>query len=305
MICWAAPRDRSEVFFNDWRLLKVEYLLIGKLQPTPSGLVANYQLFDVLAQQLMLEGSVPGGSSNLRDIAHTISDEVYEKLTSIRGAFSTKILYVSAIKRGEDLYTYRLLQSDVDGAREKVLFESDDPLLTPTWSPDGKRIAYVSFETSRPAIFMQDLQTGERTQLTNFKGLNGAPSWSPDGKKLALVLSKDGSPDIYTLDIATRQFKRITRHFAIDTEPSWLPDGKSLIFTSDRGGKPQIYQVTLANGYVERVTFEGDYNARARVIPDGSGIIMVHRATRLGGFNIAKLNLARGDIDILTETQPG
>jgi len=147
---------------------------------------------------------------------------------------------------------------------------------------------------------MHNLKTGERTQLTNFQGLNGAPSWSPDGKQLAMVLSKDGSPDIYVMDIATRELKRVTRHFAIDTEPSWMPDGKSLIYTSDRGGKPQIYQVTLANGYEERVTFEGDYNARAQVVPDGSGIIMVHR--KKGNYHIAMQDIQRGTIHILTKT---
>ena len=192
------------------------------------------------------------------------------------------------------------MSADVDGAREKVIFESDQPLLTPSWSPDGETIAYVSFETTRPAIFMHNLRTNKRTQLTNFKGLNGAPAWSPDGKQLAMVLSKDGSPDIYVMDVATRKLKRVTRHFAIDTEPSWMRDGKSIVFTSDRGGKPQIYQVTLASGYEERVTFEGNYNARARVVPDGSGIIMVHRSER--DFQIALLNLQRGSIEILTQT---
>lgn len=296
------PQEKSEVFFRDWRALNVDYLLVGKLVPTSQGVMAKYELFDVYTQQMVMSGQEFGSEQNIRSIAHGISDRVYEKLTGIRGAFSTSILYISAIKQGADRYTYRLLMADVDGAREKVLFQSSEPLLTPSWSPDGKRIAYVSFETSRPAIFIQDLVTGQRTQLTNFQGLNGAPSWSPDGKQLALVLSKDGSPDIYIMDIATRSLKRITHHFAIDTEPSWMPDGKSIVFTSDRGGRPQIYQVTLANGYEERVSFDGDYNARARVIPDGSGIIMVHRDSRLGEFHIAKLNVSRGTMEVLTET---
>lgn len=296
------PQEKSEVYFRDWRALNVEYLLVGKLVPTSEGYMARYELFDVYTQKLVLSGNEFGGAANLRDIAHAVSDKVYEKLTGIRGAFSTKILYVSAIKQGGDKYIYRLLQADVDGAREKVVFESDDPLLTPSWAPDGERIAYVSFETSRPAIFIHNLVTGQRTQMTNFQGLNGAPAWSPDGKKLAIVLSKDGSPDIYVLDIASRQLTRVTRHFAIDTEPSWMPDGKSIVYTSDRGGRPQIYQVTLANGYEERMTFQGDYNARARVIPDGSGIIMVHRESVYEDFHIAKLDINRGSIQTLTDT---
>jgi TolB protein len=297
----SSPEERSEVYYRDWRALNIDYLLVGKMESTADGLVARYQLFDVYTETMVLEGRQAGRFNGQRDIAHAVSDAVYEKLTGIRGAFSTRILYVSAIKRGVAQYTYRLLQADVDGARESVILESDDPILTPSWAPDGETIAYVSFETSRPAIFMHNLRTNQRTQLTNFTGLNGAPAWSPDGKQLAMVLSKDGSPDIYVMDIATRALRRVTRHFAIDTEPSWMPDGKSLIFTSDRGGKPQIYQVTLANGYEERITFEGEYNARARVVPDGSGIIMVHQA--YGDFHIALMDIARGSMQILTETQ--
>lgn len=296
------PQEKNEVYFRDWRALNVDYLVVGKLIPTSDGLMARYQLFDVYSEKMVQSHQELGTQGGIRDIAHAISDRIYEKLTGIRGAFSTRILYVSAIKRAGDQYTYRLLQADVDGAREKVLFQSDDPILTPSWAPDGRRIAYVSFETSRPAIFIQDLVTGERTQMTNFKGLNGAPAWSPDGRQLALVLSKDGSPDIYVMDVATRKLRRVTRHFAIDTEPSWMPDGKSIVFTSDRGGRPQIYQVTLSNGYEERLTFEGDYNARARVIPDGSGIILVHRESRLQDFHIARLDISRGSMQVLTDT---
>lgn len=294
------PHSRSEVYYRDWSALDVDYLLVGRLTPTPQGVIADYELFDVNAQRPVLDGRQPGTIAGLRDIAHRISDRVYGQLTGIRGAFSTKILYVSAVRRGPGEFTYRLLRSDVDGAREKVILESNDPILTPSWAPDGERIAYVSFETSRPAIYIYNLRTGQREQMTNFQGLNGAPSWSPDGKQLAMVLSKDGSPDIYVMDIATKKLRRVTRHFAIDTEPSWMPDGKSIIFTSDRGGKPQIYQVTLANGYEERITFEGDYNARARVVPGGRSIIMVHRNG--GDYHIAKLDIASGRIEVLTET---
>ncbi|MEH6559360.1 MAG: Tol-Pal system beta propeller repeat protein TolB [Oceanicoccus sp.] len=296
----STPQDKSEVYFRDWRALNVDYLLVGKLVPTAEGLQAQYALFDVYTQALVLEDREIGRAADLRDIAHAISDRVYEKLTGIRGAFSTKLLYVSAVARGNAQYTYRLLTADVDGARERIVFESKEPILTPSWAPDGETIAYVSFETTRPAIFMHNLRTNQRTQLTNFKGLNGAPAWSPDGKQLAMVLSKDGSPDIYVMTVATRELKRVTRHFAIDTEPSWMPDGKSLVYTSDRGGKPQIYQVNLTSGYEERVTFEGSYNAKARVVPGGGGIIMVHRS--MGRDHIALLDIERGKINILTET---
>jgi TolB protein len=296
-----SPHESSEVFYRDWRALKVDYLLVGKMLPTANGVVAEYELFDVYTQKMVVKGREVGTLDTLRDIAHGVSDRVYEKLTGIRGAFSTRILYVSALESGRGQYTYRLLLSDVDGARERVVLESADPILTPSWAPDGDTIAYVSFETTRPAIFMHVLSTNQRTQLTNFKGLNGAPAWSPDGKKLAMVLSKDGSPDIYVMNIETRELKRVTRHYAIDTEPSWMPDGKSIIYTSDRGGKPQIYQVTLANGYEERLTFDGSYNARARVVPGGRSIIMVHRSEQ-GDYQIALQDIQRGTIQVLTET---
>ena len=195
----------------------------------------------------------------------------------------------------------RLTLSDSDGARPIVLLESREPILAPNWSPDGKEIAYVSFETSRPAIYRQVLATGEREQLTNFRGLNGSPAWSPDGRKMAMVLSKDGSPDIYLMDLATKRLTRLTRHYAIDTEPTWMPDGKSLLFTSDRGGRPQIYRYDLASGRTERMTFEGAYNARARVAQDGRNVVLVHQQD--GDFHIALHDLVNGRLQILTSTQ--
>ncbi len=296
----SSPQQQSEVYYRDWRALGVDYLLVGRLIPSENHMVAQFELFDVYAEKRILTGSQSGAISDLRGVAHGVSDRVYEKITGIRGAFSTRILYVSAVKQAAGQFKFRLLQADVDGAGEEVILEQSQPILTPSWAPDGETIAYVSFETTRPAIFMHNLRTGVRQQLTNFKGLNGAPAWSPDGRQLAMVLSKDGSPDIYVMDIATRQLKRVTRHFAIDTEPSWMPDGKSIIYTSDRGGRPQIYQVTLATGYEERLTFEGSYNARARVVPDGSGIIIVHKGT--GDYHIALLNIDKGSIEVLTET---
>jgi len=294
------PTQQSEVFYRDWRALNTDYLLVGKTIQKEGQLVTNYELFDVYTQQKVLFGEERGPASSLRDAAHSISDRVYEKLTGIRGAFSAKLLYVSAIKRSSTDYTYRLLLADSDGAREKVLLQQSQPILTPAWSPDGQNIAYVSFETTRPAIYTYNLRTGARQQLTNFKGLNGAPTWSPDGKKLAMVLSKDGSPDIYVMEVATRKLTRVTNHFAIDTEPSWMPDGNSLIFTSDRGGRPQIYMVNLKTGYEERITFEGSYNARARVLPDGKGIVLVHKSS--SDYQIATMDFDRGRFNVLTET---
>lgn len=292
------PHSAAEVFYRDWRMLGGEYLTVGNLSYNPASrrYSLTFELFDILAQKPMLKRVIEGGDNELRDIAHYVSDTVYEAITGIRGVFSTKIVYVEAFSNGR----YRLMRSDVDGAREVVLLESSQPLLSPDWSPDGRYVAYVSFETGRPAIFKQELATGRREQLTNFTGLNGAPAWSPDGRKMAMVLSKDGNPEIYILDLATRVFTRLTDHFAIDTEPSWLPDGQSVVFTSNRGGKPQIYQVSIANRQVERLTFDGDYNARARVSPDGKTLVMVHQQN--GIFHIATQDLVSGDMRILTET---
>ncbi|WP_185232411.1 Tol-Pal system beta propeller repeat protein TolB [Teredinibacter franksiae] len=301
----STPHYERDVFYRDWRILGAEFLVIGRLQAgvaagtNPDQYVLEYALYDVLGQRNLFKKVAKGSTSELRDIAHEVSDAVYEAITGIRGAFSTKILYIEDLKRA-GAGRYRLVTADADGARDKVLFSSSQPLLSPAWSSDLKQVAYVSFETTRPAIFRQNLLTGVREQLTNFQGLNGAPAWSPDNKKLALVLSKDGNPEVYTLDLATRQLTRVTRHFAIDTEPNWTADGKGLIFTSNRGGNPQIYQVGLETGRIERLTFEGDYNARPRVSPDGKSLVMVNRYK--GVFHIAWQDIVSGDMRILTET---
>jgi len=296
------PSTQEEVFYRDWRALETEYLLIGKASPAPNnGLRLDYELFDVVRQTRVFSGMESGPASDGRMLAHRVADKVYEHLTGIRGAFATRLLYVSVTRgvAGSKDY-FRLTMSDSDGARPIVLLESREPLLAPAWAPDARQIAYVSFETGRPAIFRQDIATGQREQLTNFHGLNSAPSWSPDGRTMAMVLSKDGNPDIYLMDLATRQLTNITNNYAIETEPAWMPDGKSLLFTSDRGGKPQIYRYDLATGAVNRITFEGTYNARARVAQDGRNVVLVHQ--RDGNFNIALLDLVTNRLQILTST---
>ncbi|MEO0444314.1 MAG: Tol-Pal system beta propeller repeat protein TolB, partial [Pseudomonadota bacterium] len=292
------PSRQQDVVFRDWRLLGSEYLVIGTIQGLANGFTGRFSLYDVVSQRIIINNlSVTLPADGLRDMAHFMSDKIYEAITGIRGAFSTQIIYVE--QRAEN--QYRLVRADMDGARPQVLLRSSEPLLSPAWSPDAKSVAYVSFETGRAAIFKQDIATGQRQQLTNFEGLNGAPAWSPDGQQLAMVLSKDGNPEIYTLNLNTRRFTRITRHFAIDTEPTWSSDGKAVIFTSNRGGKPQIYQITLSSGRIERLTFDGDYNAKAQVTPDGKGIVMVHRYE--GIFHIAYQDILSGNIRVLTQTR--
>ena len=294
------PSTQADVFYRDWRSINAEYLLIGRVS-VANEMRIEYDLFDVLRQTIVYSGVETGPVSTARMMSHRVADAVYEKLTGVPGAFATRLLYISVtrVPGGKD-YS-RLTMSDSDGANPVVLLETSEPLLGPTWSPDGKHIAYVSFETSRPAIYRQELATGRREQLTNFKGLNSSPAWSPDGKTMAMVLSKGGSPDIYLMDLATKQLKQITRNYAIDTEPAWMPDGNSLLFTSDRGGKPQIYRYDLRNGSTERLTFEGTYNARARVAQDGRNVVMVHQQD--GRFHIALLDLVTNRTHVLTSTQ--
>ena len=286
------PTRESDVFFRDWRVTNVEYLLIGRVQGG-SNMTVEYELFDVFRQERVLRGSKSAPAEDLRMAAHRISDDVYEQLTGIPGAFATRILYVAATERVSAPSTYRLMV-------ERLVYESNEPVLSPAWAPDGKRIAYVSFETTRPAIYLHNLETGAREQVTNFRGLNGAPAFSPDGNSLALTLSKDGSPDIYILDLASRKLERVTRHYAIDTEPAWMPDGRSIVFTSDRGGSPQIYEVDLPTGRTERLTFEGPWNARASLAADGRTMVMVQQIDNQ--FHVAVQDLLRNRVQILTAT---
>lgn len=295
------PTDRKQVFFRDWRILGVEYLLIGRGRADANGsFTVDYQLFDVFNEREVVAAAVSPKADQWRGAAHQIADKVYESITGIRGAFNTKIIYVLGENAAQSNATYALEVADADGARARNLFLSDQPLMSPSWAPDGQQVAYVSFETGRPAIMLQNINTGAREQLTAFKGINSSPVFSPDGKQLAMVLSRDGNPEIYVMNLADRRLRRITRHHAIDTEPSWSPDGKHLLFTSDRGGKPQIYQLDMANNFTERLTFEGDYNARARMLEDGKHLIFVHR--RSGVFHIAWMDIERDDVRVLTST---
>ncbi|HJE69059.1 Tol-Pal system protein TolB, partial [Pseudomonas oryzihabitans] len=215
------PSQASEVIFRDWKALGANYVLVGNIVPNGGRLQINYALFNVSTEQQVLTGNVGGGTDQLRDMAHFISDQAYEKLTGVKGAFSTRILYVTAERFSATNTRYTLQRADYDGARAVTLLQSREPILSPRFAPDGKRIAYVSFEQQRPRIFMQYIDTGRREQLTNFEGLNGAPAFSPDGNRLAFVLSKDGNPEIYVMDLGSRAIRRVTNDSAIDTEPFW------------------------------------------------------------------------------------
>jgi TolB protein len=295
------PSTQDAVFFRDWRILQTAYLVIGQAQSNALGQIqVSYQLFDVATQSQLQSVSFNIAREQWRDLGHKIADLVYTEVTGVRGAFSTKILYVLAQDIGTQNARYKLQVADVDGERARTLFDSSEPILSASWSPDGRRVAYVSFETGRPSIILQDIDGPNREQLTNFRGINGSPVFSPDGKQLAMVLSRSGDPEVFVMDLETRKLRRITRHPAIDTEPSWSPDGRYLVFTSDRGGKPQIYQLELATNFLERLTFVGDYNARARLLPDGRHLVFVHR--RNGIFHIAWQDLLEDRLLVLTES---
>lgn len=296
----AFPSTTEDIYYRDWRILGAEYLIVGSLERLPDQRYElEFSLINITAQKVEFKSLARAGSSQLRDLAHRVSDKVYQAITGIPGAFSTRLAYVSAVRDG-DKTTFRLQVADADGAREQLMLESSEPIMSPAWSPDGRELAYVSFETGRPAIFRQNLATAKRQQLTDFEGLNGAPSWSPDGTKMALVLSKDGNPELYLMDLEKRVFTRLTRHFAIDTEPTWMPDGKHILFTSDRGGTPQIYKINIGDKSIKRLTFQGNYNARPSLAPDGRTLALVHRQSDV--FHIASFDLKTRRLIELTET---
>jgi len=298
------PSQASEIIYRDWKAIGAQYVLVGNIVPAGGRLQVQFALFNVATEQQVATGSVGGGVDQLRDMAHHIADQSFEKLTGIKGAFSTRMLYVTAERMGGGTGNtrYTLQRSDYDGARAVTLLQSREPILSPRFAPDGRRIAYVSFEQRRPRIFLQHIDTGRREQLTNFEGLNGAPAFSPDGNRLAFVLSKDGNPEIYVMDLGSRQITRVTNSNSIDTEPFWGADGRTLYFTSDRAGKPQIYKQSIGGGAAERVTFTGNYNANPKLSADEKTLVMIHRQDGFTNFKVAAQDLQRGSLRILSDT---
>ncbi|WP_227515502.1 Tol-Pal system beta propeller repeat protein TolB [Marinobacter salinus] len=294
------PSKREDVFFRDWRLLGQRYVLVGELTRSADRVQARYELFDVNTEQRVLGETAAAPASNLRTLAHHISDKVYEAITGVRGAFSTKLAYIT-LDSFNGKPRYRLQVSDVDGKRARIRLESEEPILSPAWSPDGKKLAYVSFETGKPVIFVHELASGKRTKVADFSGLNSAPAWSDDGQSMLMTLSKDGNAEIYRMNLQNRQLTKITNHWAIDTEASWDHTGKGLFFTSDRSGGPQIYHKEDAGAEPRRITFGSRYNARPR--PDNSGKFVYYVHQRDRAFHIARTNLKSGEETILTRTE--
>jgi TolB protein len=294
------PQSAAQVDAADWRLLKVDYVVVGRLRPRADGRFdVQYELVNVLTAERLLGQSLPADGAALKRAAHRVSDAVFERILGLKGAFATRIAYVAVDGRAPKR-TYRLMVADADGANPRVVVQSSQPLMSPAWSPDGGSLAYVSFEGGLSAIYVQALATGQRVRVSARAGINGAPVFSPDGRRLALALSRrDGNVDVYLLELADQALTRLTDSPAIDTEPDFSPDGRHVYFTSDRGGGPQVYRVgTTGSAAAERVTFEGSYNARPRVAPDGRSLAVV--TLDRGAYRIASVDLDRRGSRVLT-----
>ncbi|MBK8325003.1 MAG: Tol-Pal system protein TolB [Betaproteobacteria bacterium] len=289
------PTEPSEVNFVDWQSRSAEALVIGKIQSQADGRVeVRFRLFDVAKQSQLASFSYVVAPAQLRATAHRIADVIYEKLTGDKGVFSTKITYV--VKKGT---RFELQVSDADGANAQTVLASNEPIISPAWSPDGSRIAYVSFDQKKPVVVMQNLAQGTTRVIAAFRGNNSAPAWSPDGSTLAVTLTRDDIAQLYLISANGGEPRRITTTPAIDTEPAFSPDGKWIAFTSDRGGSPQVYRMPAEGGAAQRLTFEGTYNVRPRFSPDGKSIAFVQRDA--GRFRIALLELATGQVTVLTD----
>jgi len=296
----STPHEHNDVVFKDWRISKAEALVIGSLrQIAPARYIVEFRLYDVFKETQLSGYMYVVEEDTLRRVAHQISDIIYEKLTGEPGAFNTRIAYV--VKEGAGkASSYKLQVADSDGHSAITILTSPEPLLSPAWSPDGTRLAYVSLEQRRSTIYIQNVASGARTKIAEYKGLNSAPAWSPDGSRLALTLSKDGNPEIYVLRLADNSLQRLTNHPAIDTEPAWSPDGRQIVFTSDRAGRPNIYRMSADGGKVERLTIEGEYNARASYSADGTMLTLV--SAKGGRFHTAVLPLKGSAVQRLTDT---
>ena len=288
------PSDIAQIKYSEWAALQAQAMAVGVVEALPANrLKVTFQLADVLKQTQLTGMQYNIAPNQLRATAHKIADVIYQKLTGETGIFASRIAYIN---KSNGRYALRI--ADADGANPLTMVSSKEPIISPSWSPDGSKIAYVSFEKKKPIIFVQSL-SGQRTVLANFKGNNSAPAWAPDGNKLAIVLTYGANSQVYTINVDGSGLQQITKSSAIDTEPTWSNDGQWIYFSSDRGGKPQIYKVSSSGGEPQRVTFEGSYNVSPRFSPDGKSLAMIRNDG--GKFRVALQDLASGQVQILSE----
>ena len=273
----SVPKNEEEIVFNDFRILNIDYLVLGSI----SNGDVFYEIYDIKTGLKIRSSTVFGIPNKNRQLAHYVTDGIYEEITGIKGIAATKILYVTQSDK------YALVVADSDGENEQILLESSEPIISPTWSPDSKKVAYVSFETGMAKVFIQNIATGKREVVVENSSQISSPAWSPDGSFLSLTLYQDGNAEIYILNLSNKNLTRLTNHYSIDTESSWSPKGSKIMFTSGRSGSPQLYELDLrkSNSKPKRITFDGNYNAKGSYLPDNQGIIFVHRSST--NFQIA------------------
>ena len=279
-----------------WRQKGADSLASGSVIRLADGRYdVRFRLWDVVRGQDLGGQSFAVSAMDLRLAAHRISDFIYEKLTGDKGAFSTRIAYVTKAAQ-----RYQLWVADADGENAHSALASPEPIISPAWSPNGSQLAYVSFESRKPVVYTHDIASGKRRLLANFRGSNSAPAWSPDGRTLAVTLSRDGGSQLYAIDAGGGEPRRLAQSSSIDTEPAYTPDGKSIYFVSDRGGAPQIYKMPSSGGNAERVTFVGSYNISPAISPDGRWMAYISRVS--GAFKLHVMELASGTVNAITDT---
>ena len=291
------PNEESEIVFNDFKILNIDYLIIGNILEDGLSITAEYEVFDIRKGLKVRSSTVFGIPNKNRQLAHYISDGIYEEITGIKGIAATKILYVTENKN------FKLVMADADGSNEQTLLDSPEPIISPSWSPDSKKVAYVSFETGMAKVFVQDIATGERNLVIENSSQISSPAWSPDGNFLSLTMYQDGNAEIYILNLNNKNLTRLTNHYSIDTESVWSPKGSKIMFTSGRSGSPQLYELNLrrSNARPQRITFDGNYNAKGSYLPNEEGIVFVHRSNV--NFKIALKYFDENFIRPLTESQ--